>query len=371
MNICEGDQLGIGTSVQNDNAENAIKLMVTLTRLPMRPPIDDVQKNAISSSGPSSNPANSEHRDIKNVFKIEIDGTAVKLETSEIKQENDVIIIPDSDGEEKVEVKKERILGTVDLCEDEEEIIISDDEDWFHTQNYSNNIKQELEDLKDFESDDEIICVEEQELLERWRQKICKPMVIKPEPQELGHEEPIQDRDYPNVKEIPNENRQVKILSVVSLGNLNYNNFEEESLENSPELAELHVESNLEYNQHIPHGFFDYKSVAVDDFEEKEEPCSTIPEISVPNITCVASEKISEQFSDVAKRKLDIVDDEVQIKKVKYDFQEVQTVKTLRKRSKTVSHRKAHTKEVSSTNKEAKKVAKNQGEHNFYIYKIL
>lgn len=207
VNIYQGDTLGIGTTIQNDFlVENNIKLMLKLLLLPIRniskilvPPQDNQITSSVIGS-PKPIPMNSKNSNVKPEVKIEID--------DEIDLKAEPIILTDEDEED---VKKERILGLINLCDDEE-IVISDDEDWFHSQSFSNEIKQELEDLKGFESDDSIICVEEKELLERWRQKICRPINVKPEPIDHSYQAE-QTQDY--------DKSQVKILSVVSLGIVN------------------------------------------------------------------------------------------------------------------------------------------------------
>lgn len=285
--------------------ENNVKLMLKLIRLPMRPPslivIDDqTQANQVTSTcgspkidcqktiivSSSRNNRNNTNQDsnrnpwqedianlpIKKEIKTElidvkpiqqlnsikeeepsttstlINENEIKKETItvvdlcedevEIKKERIVAMVDLCDDE--VEVKKENIVGMIDLCLDEDEIVISEDENWIDSQQYANNIKRELLDL-DY-VDDDIICVEEQEVLERWRKRIFKPK-IKAELVDC-----IEDQDYDYDEQYveqptSNKNNQVKILSVVSL-NVPYN----EGLPHNNNL-DLHNYNVDHYNQ--------------------------------------------------------------------------------------------------------------------------
>ncbi|KAL5281958.1 SETX family protein [Megaselia abdita] len=369
INIYEGDRIGIGTNINDNNSDDSTKLMFVLMKLPMKTvnTIDDdvqvslltssIQANQIASSSITPIMESSDKPKIRDELKTRC--TSCKIEAVSMKTEsNDIISLIGSDSEDEVVVKKERIVGIVDLCHEEEEIVISDDENYLDSQIYSNNIKQELEDLDDFESND-IICIEEQEMLNKWRHKIFRPYVIKPEPKVfLDYQNYTIGQENQENPPTTTTNNQVQILSIVDLPNFNINTIaqnDQNICSNHSQFLEYHGR-NYVHEPTTLHNVTDSEKFLKKDTIIYEDipailsyPLPKIKAVSSINIETNELKKESLLSTDLKKRRLVINEDfpKIPVKQIKYEKElilpkadDIKEKCSLRRRSKSINFQK-------------------------------
>lgn len=224
----EENYIGIGTAMENSQYNR--NLMFKLLKRPMIP--CTIQTNQISSSISDINLTSKPISNIKNENSNDICPQNIKQEhIMKIEPFEDIVIdILDSDEEESP-AKKHRIVANIDLCDDNE-IVISDDEDYAY-------VKNEIDDIDYFE-DEDIICIDEQQQLDKWRARLFRPKLIKSEPMEV-----IDSSD--------STNEFLQNIDYIS-DNMDANNFTTESAYQIIDLAEkdpINIE-NLEIHQIFP-----------------------------------------------------------------------------------------------------------------------